>query len=72
MRIAILGEALLVQGYTLAGALGVEAEDAEAVVDAVRSLPDDVGVIVLTPAAAAVVDQHPDLLRNRLTAVMPS
>jgi vacuolar-type H+-ATPase subunit F/Vma7 len=69
-RIAVLGERVRTQGFALAGALVVEAEDPEAVRAAWGSLPSDVAVVVLTPAASralggATGDAGP------LIAVMP-
>jgi vacuolar-type H+-ATPase subunit F/Vma7 len=71
-RIAVVGERLLVEGYLLAGALGVVAETPEEAVESVASLPGDVGVVLLTPAAAAALNGNAHLLRDRLTAVMPA
>ena len=69
-RFAVLGEQVAVQGYALAGAVVLPAEDADAVRVAWDQLPDDVAVVVLTPAAARVLEQATTALRP-LTVVMP-
>jgi vacuolar-type H+-ATPase subunit F/Vma7 len=69
VRVAVLGERIRVQGFGLVGALVVVAEDPGSVRDGWRTLPDDVGVVILTPAAAAALDGATD---GRFTAVMPS
>ena len=51
-RVAVIGEGVRVQGFTLAGALVFAADDAAGARAAWRSLPLDVEVAVLTPAAA--------------------
>ena len=48
----MIGEALRVRGFALAGALVFAAEDAAGARAAWRSLPPDVAVVVLTPRAA--------------------
>ena len=75
LPIVVLGEAALVEGYALAGARVVAAEDPDAVRHAWSSLPDEV-VFVLTPAAARAVVGDGDELRrplegSRLWVVMP-
>jgi vacuolar-type H+-ATPase subunit F/Vma7 len=52
-RVAVIGEGVRVQGFALAGALVFAAESPAGARDAWRSLPPDVEVAVLTPAAAA-------------------
>jgi vacuolar-type H+-ATPase subunit F/Vma7 len=52
-RAAVIGEAVRVQGYALAGAVVYPAEDAEQARAAWRSLPPDTAVVVLTARAAA-------------------
>ncbi|HEY5014402.1 MAG TPA: hypothetical protein VIK61_17090 [Acidimicrobiia bacterium] len=54
--IAALGESHRVEGFALAGALVLVAADAHAVRDAWARLPDDVEVVVLTPAAASALE----------------
>jgi vacuolar-type H+-ATPase subunit F/Vma7 len=70
-RIAVLGERIRVAGFGLAGAFVEEAESPSAVWDAWRALPEDVAVVVLTPAAAEALGPE----RERgwpVTVVMPS
>lgn len=68
--VAVIGERTLVRGWALAGAVVAGADDAEEVRRAWRSLGEDVAVVVLTPAAAAVLAAERD--RDRpLTVVMP-
>ncbi|MBB2744055.1 UNVERIFIED_ORG: vacuolar-type H+-ATPase subunit F/Vma7 [Microbispora rosea subsp. rosea] len=50
--VAIIGEAVRVAAYGLAGALVLPAEDAEAVRTVWRALGPDVAVVILTPSAA--------------------
>jgi vacuolar-type H+-ATPase subunit F/Vma7 len=69
-RIAVIGERVRAQGFGLAGALVIAAEEADAVRNAWRSLPDDVDVVILTAAAAAVLGDATSM-GGRLTAVMP-
>ncbi len=71
-RVAVIGEALRAEGYTLAGALMFAAEDADAARAAWRSLPADVAVVVLTPRAAAWLGEPPRPPRDALLVVMPS
>jgi vacuolar-type H+-ATPase subunit F/Vma7 len=54
-RIAVLGEAVRVEAFALAGALVAVAERPGDVRDAWAALPDDVGLVLLTPAAAAAL-----------------
>jgi vacuolar-type H+-ATPase subunit F/Vma7 len=67
-RVAVIGEQVRVQGFALAGAIVRVAEDPDAARSAWLGLPDDVAVVILTPAAhEAVADRPP----HRLTVVMP-
>ena len=69
-RVAVVGERLRVQGFALAGAVVVPAEEAAETRAAWRGLSEDVAVVVLTPAAAAALAPVlPD--GRRLTVVMP-
>ncbi len=68
-RVAVIGTEPLVQGFALAGALAVPAETAAEVRRAWSELPDDVDLVVLTPAAA---DALAGDVGTRLTAVMPA
>jgi vacuolar-type H+-ATPase subunit F/Vma7 len=70
-RVAVVGELTRVQGFALAGALVVAAEDPEAVRAAWASLDEEVAVVVLTPAAAAALGEGPEPRRWPLTVVMP-
>jgi vacuolar-type H+-ATPase subunit F/Vma7 len=71
MRVAALGEQASVQGYGLAGALVLVAEDAEAVRAAWAGLGEDVAVVILTQTAArALGDAVAATLP--LTVVLPS
>jgi vacuolar-type H+-ATPase subunit F/Vma7 len=57
-RVAAIGTRLSVEGFGLAGALVYVAEDVSAARVALRELPGDVAVVVLTAdAAEAVADQ---------------
>jgi vacuolar-type H+-ATPase subunit F/Vma7 len=69
-RVAVLGERPRVQGFALAGALVLAAEDPAAVRSLWDALPADVAVVVLTRAAAATLaDRLPEA--TPLTVVMP-
>jgi vacuolar-type H+-ATPase subunit F/Vma7 len=70
-RVAALGEPIRVQGFALAGALSVAAEEPEAVRRAWESLPHDVVVVVLSPAAAGALGERRRARRGILTVVMP-
>lgn len=72
-RVVALGELVRVVGFGLAGSHVVAAEDPGAARAAFAALPGDVAVVVLTPAAAAAVD---DLVADPrpgapLTVVLP-
>lgn len=70
--VVALGEQSLVEGYPLAGARAVVAESDEDVRREWAALPDDVGVVLLTPRAArALADELADPGRP-MTAVLPS
>lgn len=56
-RAVVLGESVRVRGYALAGAEPVVAESPEEVRRAWSDLSDDVDLVVLTPAAAAVLEE---------------
>jgi vacuolar-type H+-ATPase subunit F/Vma7 len=51
-RAAVIGEPLRIYGYALAGALLRPASDRQEAVRALRDLPGDVAVVVLTKKAA--------------------
>ena len=69
-RIAAIGERVEVEGLGLAGVLVRSAEDPDEVLVAWRSLPPDVALVILTPAAACVVPAKPPGSLP-LTAVLP-
>lgn len=58
-RAAVIGEAVRIAGFALAGALVLPAEDAEQARAAWRALPDDVAVLLLTGRAAAWLGDAP-------------
>ncbi len=72
-HVAVIGEAVRVRGYALAGAVVHECADAAAVRAAWDGLGDDVAVVILSRAAAAVLDPagRPAAARP-LTAVLPA
>ncbi|WP_197048866.1 V-type ATP synthase subunit F [Streptosporangium roseum] len=67
--VAVIGEAVRVTGFQLAGALVFPAEDAEAARTAWRALGPDVAVVILTPKAAIAVGE---VSGGPLTVVMPA
>jgi vacuolar-type H+-ATPase subunit F/Vma7 len=70
MRIAVLGEEVSVQGFGLAGAVVLVAEDDDAVRAAWERLDDDVAVVILTQAAARALGET-RAGEVPLTVVMP-
>jgi vacuolar-type H+-ATPase subunit F/Vma7 len=70
-RTAVIGEALRVQGYALAGAAVYAADDAAGVLQAWRVLPDDVAVVVLTARAAGWLGDGIARRPGLLPVVMP-
>jgi vacuolar-type H+-ATPase subunit F/Vma7 len=69
--VAAIGAATLVRGFALAGARVLPAEQPADVRDAWRSLPDDVGLVVLTlQAAQALTDELQSERAWPLVAVM--
>lgn len=69
-RAAVIGESVRTEGFALAGALVLTAENADQVRAAWRSLPADVGVLVLTSSAAAWLGDAPRSRPGVLVAVM--
>ncbi|MEU1273747.1 hypothetical protein [Streptomyces sp. NPDC005799] len=71
MRVAAIGERRRVSGLATAGVVVLPAEDPESARSVWRELPADVGLVILTPAAATALG--PGLLdaEEPLTAVMP-
>ena len=68
--VAVIGERVAVQGYGLAGALVLVAEEPATVHSAWWSLPEDVGVVILSREAAKTLAEQ---VRGRtwpLVAVM--
>ena len=70
-RAAVIGEALRVQGYALAGAVVCPAEDEVAARAAWWSLPADVTVVVVTARAAAWLGGELTARPQLLPVVMP-
>jgi vacuolar-type H+-ATPase subunit F/Vma7 len=70
-RIAVLGEQSRVQGYALAGALVIAADDPDAVRSAWRRLDADVAVVIVTQRAAGALSEVLDSLSWPLAVVMP-
>jgi vacuolar-type H+-ATPase subunit F/Vma7 len=70
-RIAAIGESELVDGYGLAGVEVLPAPDAAAARRAWASLEDDVGLLLLTPAAEAALAAKLAEARGVIWAVIP-
>jgi len=70
-RAAVIGESLRIAGYGLAGALLCPASDRESATAAWRELPTDVAVVVLTPSAAAWLDDELAARPAVLSVVLP-
>jgi vacuolar-type H+-ATPase subunit F/Vma7 len=70
-RAAVIGEAVRVQGYALAGAVVYPAEDADQARAAWRSLPPEIAVVVLTARAAAWLGETPQRREGVPSVVMP-
>ncbi|WP_149264591.1 hypothetical protein [Actinomadura sp. K4S16] len=70
-RVAVLGERARVEGYGLAGALVSPADGAGEVRSAWEALDDEVAVVVMTPAAAEVLEDARHRRPGVLTVVMP-
>lgn len=68
--VAALGEHMRVRGFALAGVEVFAAEGGEDVRAAWRSLPEDVSLVIVTPAAAGALGAELEEARF-LTAVMP-
>ncbi len=67
-----LGERARVEGFALAGAIVLVADDGEQVTAAWRRLPADAEVVVLTQAAADALGDLVDAPGAPLSVVMPS
>jgi vacuolar-type H+-ATPase subunit F/Vma7 len=75
-EVVAIGAGSQVRGFVLAGARVCLAETPEAVREAWAALPDSVGFVILTPAAAAALEESPDRARpvgagGRFTVVTP-
>lgn len=70
-RAAVIGEAVRVEGYALAGALVCPAEDADQARAAWRSLPPDIAVVVMTARVAGWLGEAPQRRGGVLPVVMP-
>ncbi len=66
----MIGEQTRVQGFALVGAEVHPVSGPDAIRAAWAGLSEDVAVVILTPAAAAIVEVAGD--GGRLTAVMPA
>jgi len=72
-KIVVLGESVVVDGFALAGAVVVQADDPAAVRKAWATLPVDTAVVVLSAAAAAVLGTAADARDDAiLTIAMPA
>ena len=69
--IAVIGENVRVQGFGLAGARVLAAEDAASVRAAWDTLANDVALVILTPSAAATLHDAA-ATSSRQTVVLPS
>jgi len=69
-RAAVIGEALRVQGYAMAGAAVYPAEDRDEARAAWEALPADTAVVVLTARAAAGLSEETGQRRDLLTVVL--
>jgi vacuolar-type H+-ATPase subunit F/Vma7 len=69
--VAVIGEQVLIQGFALAGAVVLPAENATAACAAWLQLPRNVLVVVLTPAAAAALGDLAHADGCPATVVMP-
>ncbi len=67
-RVAAIGEAVRLQGLSLAGVLLLPGEDAAEVLANWTDLPEDVEVVILTPRASAALGTQGT---GPLTVVMP-
>jgi vacuolar-type H+-ATPase subunit F/Vma7 len=70
-HIGALGASVDVEGFALAGALVFVADEPRRIDTAWRDLPDDLGVLILTPAAAAHLADRLGERPRLLAVVMP-
>ena len=68
-RVAAIGEAVRLQGLSLAGVLLLPGDDAAEVLASWADLPEDVEVVILTPRAGAALGTP---RTGPLTVVMPA
>ncbi|MGB5757864.1 MAG: hypothetical protein WBM50_13190 [Acidimicrobiales bacterium] len=66
-----LGETHELEGFALVGVTVVAAATATELIDAWTNLDGDVGLVILSPTAAGVLDRHLDERPDTLTVVMP-
>ena len=69
-RAAVIGEAMRVEGYAMAGAVVYPAEDADQARVAWRLLPPDIAVVLLTARAVAWLGEAPQRRDGVLPVVM--
>jgi vacuolar-type H+-ATPase subunit F/Vma7 len=67
---AVIGEAVRVEGFALAGVVVLRAEGPDEAQEAWRSLPADVAVLVLTARAASWLGDTPRSRPDVLVTVM--
>lgn len=70
-RVAVIGARYAVEGYRLAGAVVLVANDPAAVRQAAETLPSDVAVVVLTRDAAAALPEDDAAADWPLRVVLP-
>lgn len=70
--LVVLGEAARVKGFALAGATTIAAGDRSAIERAWADLPAETSLVVLTPAAAAVLGGRVLERGGVLTVTMPT
>jgi vacuolar-type H+-ATPase subunit F/Vma7 len=70
-RVAVLGERSRVQGYALAGAVVLAADDPAAVRASWEALPADIAVAILTARAARALTDATEHAGWPLVVVMP-
>ncbi len=70
-RIVALGESARVAGFALAGVTVLET-DADGVAAAWREVPEDTGLLLLTPAAAEALEERLAERGRLLWAVLPA
>jgi vacuolar-type H+-ATPase subunit F/Vma7 len=71
-HVPAIGARRRVTGLATAGVVVLPADDPEAVRAAWSRLPADVGLVILTPDAAAALGPGPLEAEDPLTAVMPA